>query len=1030
MRARDVQLLFADAATGARSPSLVRQGQIGEIISAKPQARRRILEDAAGVAGLHSRRHEAELRLNAASENLTRLEDVLKQVDSQADSLKRQARQASKYRGLAAQIRKNEALAALLAYQLAAQQLQGAAEKLDAGRRSVQERTLEQAEAAKLQAVAAHELPPLRDKEAEAGAALHRLVAARQALEADEQRAKQRIAELQRHIEQFGRDLERERALILDAAGVAQRLEDERAELQGGDAHDAGREAQAQARLTEIEAALAATEAELSSAQEQLAGVNARRAALEAALRDENQRVARFEAELTRIETEFALIAGQGGGADEVERLTQAFEQAAQDARAAEETTQETEAATRRARDAETAARTPLEPAALRAQRLETEIRTLEHLLQTGSGGLWAPVVESMTVEKGYETALGAALGDDLDASADDSAPAHWSVTPGEGDPALPNGVRALAALVDAPPALRRRLAQIGVVLRTEGESLRKLLKPGQRLVSKEGDLWRWDGFTQAAEAPTAAARRLAEKNRLADLRVEAAAARAAADSLTQALNAAREAARAAAQAEAEARDAHRRARVRLEEARERHSTAERRQAQIGQRLSALQEAKARTLASRDEAAQKRASVTQALDQLEEPAFLAGALENLRGRAMAERAQASEARAAVASLRHERAARASRLSAIAREASSWAERRDRAQDRIGELEERLATSQEEHARLSDAPDAFIGQRRALMNALEEAEAARRDASDARASAETRLAETDRAARAALEAMSAAREDMARSEAQLDAARQRVADVERAIAHDLESTPQALAQLAEVKDGDDLPEIADIERRLENLRADRERLGAVNLRAEDELTEVETQREKMIAERDDLSEAIKKLRAAIASLNKEGRERMLAAFDKVNAHFKELFTLLFDGGAAELQLVESDDPLEAGLDILARPPGKKPTTMTLLSGGEQALTAMSLIFAVFLTNPSPICVLDEVDAPLDDSNVERFCDLLEEMRKKTDTRFVTITHNPITMARMDRLFGVTQAERGISQLVSVDLEQAEKFALAS
>jgi chromosome segregation protein len=397
---------------------------------------------------------------------------------------------------------------------------------------------------------------------------------------------------------------------------------------------------------------------------------------------------------------------------------------------------------------------------------------------------------------------------------------------------------------------------------------------------------------------------------------------------------------------------------------------------------------------------------------------------------MAERAQAGEARAALASLRHERAARAARLSAIARETSSWAQRRDRAQDRIGELEERLATAQEEHARLSDAPDAFIGQRRALMNALDEAEAARRDASDARASAETRLAEADRAARAALEAMSAAREDMARSEAQLDAARQRVADVERAIAHDLESTPQALAELAEVKDGDDLPEIADIERRLENLRADRERLGAVNLRAEDELIEVEAQREKMIAERDDLSEAIKKLRAAIASLNKEGRERMLAAFDKVNEHFKELFTLLFDGGSAELQLVESDDPLEAGLDILARPPGKKPTTMTLLSGGEQALTAMSLIFAVFLTNPAPICVLDEVDAPLDDSNVERFCDLLEEMRKKTDTRFVTITHNPITMARMDRLFGVTQAERGISQLVSVDLEQAEKFALAS
>ena len=264
-------------------------------------------------------------------------------------------------------------------------------------------------------------------------------------------------------------------------------------------------------------------------------------------------------------------------------------------------------------------------------------------------------------------------------------------------------------------------------------------------------------------------------------------------------------------------------------------------------------------------------------------------------------------------------------------------------------------------------------------------------------------------RAALDSMSVAREEKARSEAQLEAARQRAVDIERSIAHDLETTPEALADIAGISDGDELPDMTEVEKRLESLRADRERLGAVNLRAEEELTEIDAQRERMIAERDDLAEAIKKLRAAIASLNKEGRERLLAAFDKVNAHFKELFTLLFDGGSAELQLIESDDPLEAGLDILARPPGKKPAAMSLLSGGEQALTAMSLIFAVFLTNPSPICVLDEVDAPLDDSNVERFCDLLDEMSKKTDTRFVTITHNPITMARMDRLFGVTQSQ---------------------
>lgn len=1030
VRARDVQLLFADAATGSRSPSLVRQGQIGEIISAKPQARRRILEDAAGIAGLHSRRHEAELRLNAASENLTRLEDVLKQVEGQSDSLRRQARQAERFRNLAAQIRQNEAMVALVSHQIATNQLRETAQKLELDLKSVQERTLEQAEAAKLQAVAAHELPPLREREAEAGAAVHRLVVARQTLEADEQRAKDRINELLRHIDQFSRDLERERALIEDAAEVASRLEAERAELLSADVDETTRESEARGRLDEIEAKLAATEASLNDAQEQLAGVNARRFSLDSALRDESQRVARFEAELTRLDTEFALIAGQGGGAAEVARLAELFAAASDQANIAEESARIAEEEQALARESETSLRQPMEQAALRAQRLETEVRTLENLLYSGVGGLWAPIVESVSVSKGYETALGAALGDDLDASADDSAPAHWALTSSAGDPSLPPGVRPLSELVQAPPALMRRLSQIGIVLRTEGENLRKLLRPGQRLVSKEGDLWRWDGFTQASEAPSAAARRLVEKNRLNDLREEAKISREQADLLIQEQETAQTAARLAAQADHQARENLRRVRIELEETRERYTTAERRQAQIRQRLSALEEAKAQTLTNRDEATQKRAELIASIDQLEEPASLIGHLEGLRAQAMVERAQASEARAALAALRHEVTARQARVAAIVREITSWAERRDRAQDRLGELEERLESAREEQSGLSQAPDTFMQQHRALLNALEEAEIARREATDARTAAENRLIEADRAARIALEAMSLAREEKARSEAQLEAARQRALDIAHAITQDLETTVEDLAEIAGLKDGDILPEIATVEGRLEGLRSDRERLGAVNLRAEEELNEIETQRDKMIAERDDLSEAIKKLRAAIASLNKEGRERLLVAFDKVNMHFKELFTLLFGGGSAELQLVESEDPLEAGLDILARPPGKKPQTMTLLSGGEQALTAMSLIFAVFLTNPSPICVLDEVDAPLDDSNVERFCDLLDEMRNKTDTRFVTITHNPITMARMDRLFGVTQAERGVSDLVSVDLAQAEKFALAS
>jgi chromosome segregation protein len=299
-----------------------------------------------------------------------------------------------------------------------------------------------------------------------------------------------------------------------------------------------------------------------------------------------------------------------------------------------------------------------------------------------------------------------------------------------------------------------------------------------------------------------------------------------------------------------------------------------------------------------------------------------------------------------------------------------------------------------------------------------------------AEAEAALADVDRAMRAALEVLGAAREQAARSEERAEGAKRRVADVAHEIRDMLEVEPQEVASLAEITAETVLPDVADIESELEKLRRDRERLGAVNLRAEEELRDVEGQHTSLTGERDDLVEAIKRLRQGIQNLNREARERLLSSFEIVNNHFKRLFKELFGGGEAELQLIESEDPLEAGLEIMAKPPGKKPQTLSLLSGGEQALTAMALIFAVFLTNPAPICVLDEVDAPLDDHNVERFCDLLDEMCRSTDTRFVIITHNPITMARMNRLFGVTMAERGVSQLVSVDLEAAVKIREAS
>jgi chromosome segregation protein len=446
--------------------------------------------------------------------------------------------------------------------------------------------------------------------------------------------------------------------------------------------------------------------------------------------------------------------------------------------------------------------------------------------------------------------------------------------------------------------------------------------------------------------------------------------------------------------------------------------------------LSALAEARARLTTSRDEASAAKAEAERALGALSPAADLESRLAGVRDDIAGKRAKLAEVRAEQQAIVREAEMADRRLAALAADKTGWDERQAGARNQMATLDQRIAEAKRDRAELENAPQVFAEKRRTLISEIETAEAERRACADRLQEAENQLAEADRDARSALEAASAAREELARAEERFEGAKRRLDDIGREIHDMLEIEPSGVAELAGIKPGEALPDLTDIEATLERLRRERERLGAVNLRAEEELREVETQHGSLTKERDDLVEAIKKLRLGIQSLNREARERLLASFEQVNRHFQQLFTRLFNGGTAELQLIESDDPLEAGLEIMAKPPGKKPATLSLLSGGEQALTALALIFAVFLTNPAPICVLDEVDAPLDDHNVERFCDLLDEMTRSTDTRFVIITHNPITMARMNRLYGVTMAERGVSQLVSVDLEAAVRFREAS
>jgi len=1004
VRARDVQILFADASTGARSPALVHQGRIGEIIQAKPEQRRRVLEEAAGVVGLHARRHEAELRLKSAETNLLRVEDVIGQLATQIDGLKKQARQAIRYRTVSAQVRKSEAMLYHLRWTVATSEASEAERAKDMCVREVATRVGAEAEASKRQALAQASLPELREAEARAGATLHRLNVALQDLDREEARAKDRIAELDLRLVQFAADGEREQKLVADAEAALARLIAEEEALRKEARESAGRRDGVDAKVAKADGELNAAETIFTDLTKQLADLTAQHNQFENAAREHGERITRITSEIAEIERELATLKSADNAP-----LAVAVEGAQAALTEAEAAAVAAEAAHANARLDLEAARTALSEAEKGVQRLETEAKTLAKMLSLETRNLWPPVIDHVSVDKGYEKALGAALGDDLDAPVDASAPMHWSkVSADAGDPALPQGAAPLSRFVKAPAQLARRLAQIGVVDRATGAKLVGSLKSGQRLVSREGDLWRWDGFVVAAHAPTGAARRLAQRSRFAEIDTELVAAHAAVDNQRKALEAAQSAFDAAGHAESETR------------ARERDLNRQ------AARLSALAEARTRLSASRDEASTGKAEAERALEALIPAADLESKLAAIRDEITAKRGALAEVRAEQQAIAREAELADKRLTAIASDQADWNGRRDGARNQIATLKRRIVEANRDRAELENAPQVFTVTRHKLIEETAKAEAERRACADRLQAAENALAEADRDARAALEAASAAREELARAEERHEAAKRRLTDVGREIHDMLEIEPVGVAELAGIKEGEVLPELAEVEATLERLRRERERLGAVNLRAEEELREIETQHTTLTTQRDDLVQAISKLRQGIQSLNREARERLLASFQQVNTHFQHLFTRLFGGGTAELQLIESDDPLEAGLEIMAKPPGKKPSTLSLLSGGEQALTALALIFAVFLTNPAPICVLDEVDAPLDDHNVERFCDLLDEMTKSTDTRFVIITHNPITMARMNRLYGVTMAERGVSQLVSVDLEAAVRF----
>ena len=1023
-RARDVQTLFADLASGARASAMVSQGRVGSLVSARPEDRRMVLEEAAGITGLHARRREAEIKLRAAEANLARAEDTRAQLDQQLLTLKRQARQANRFRNISDLVR--QADAELLAIQRARTEAARAIARttLETARAAATLASQAAADATRLAADANEALPPLRVQESDLRTSLERHRVAQEQIAAEEQRARSALGDSARRLGQIRQDFSHAEQMQRDAATAEQRLAAEAAGLADADAGHDERLQGAEAEALTASDAVRIAETAANRATESAAAATATAQAATQMLQQADQRTRRVNEQLARLQEEHARLGAQQvdpGLLARGEAEAKDAEVAIASARAALEQAEQTRLATGAAL---LSAREALAAAESARSRLAAESLALAEVLAVKDGERWPPMVDSLTVPPGLEAALGAVLGEELTSALNPGAARHWRELPAfDPIPALPVGATALQGLVQAPPVLSRALSQIGLVDDDPtGDTRQSALAPGQVLVSRAGAIWRWDGYTIMAGTPTAAAVRLRQRNRLADLRAQLAAAEAKSAGAREARAATEINARSADATEQQARQARREAEQRLERAGASLVALRNQAATAASRLTLADEQIARMAVEHDEAATGLAQARETHAALPDIATLRAAVDQSRAALSAARTAETAARAKRDALVRESATRVQRRRTVAAERVGWAERARDAGERVTDLAARRNEAEAEHAALEAAPARVAVQRADALEALQDAEALHRRAAAALNAALAGASETDRTARTAEATLAGRREDAVRAEGaveQADHAWGTVAEriLERlGVNADLPEPPTDLSIESEDK----------VRKRVEKLQRERDEVGPVNLLAEVESEAIEKQIGSLETERAEIQTAIAKLRGSIGHLNREGREKLNAVFQEVDRNFQQLFTRMFNGGRAHLALVGSDDPLEAGLEIYAQPPGKRLTSLSLLSGGEQALTALSLIFAVFRCNPAPVCVLDEVDAPLDDANVERFCLLLGDMVKETGTKFLVVTHHPTTMARMDRLYGVTMQERGVSRLLSVDLARATEM----
>lgn len=1018
VRARDIQLIFADNGTGARSSGIVGQGRIAQIIDSNPEDRRVILEEAANIKGLHSRRHEAELKLKGASDNLDRLSDIEQTYKEQLIELEKQGRKAARYRSVGERIRKAEATLFFNLMNNAKKEANDLDIQLKKANENVSQGQIKVAEHIKSQLHLANKIPDLKKDEAEKAATLQTLNITKIKLDEEKSSAQNALQNIINQINLINNDIARESEIKEDAKKSLSTLLTEEKNLKEDSENFSTKITKATDLVKKLRSISDAADDKLSTITSEIYSIKSDKSDLEKRINNLKQKIEVTQNQLANFNIE-----------DDKNRFKLDKEKIINLKKLIQENNQLNDGykvELEKLEKLETRLIEEKNTAVFEFNKVNLEFDSLSTLLGRDT-------LNSNTLEKtigninNLEEAIGSVLGETLLAPilSDDQSTentTYWrddfkTISPAS----LPESVIPIVTKITKSSILDTALKGVGIVNNKEiAFKLQKKLTFGQALTTPSGGLWRWDGFVQPQGVQNSYSERLQQiarlrllQNKLPSLEENQSLSEKRLDECFNNIK--------------KYKDDLSNLQVKLSSLISESNQLELQNTKVESKLlsseALIKELKNTERMSLEELSELEKEFNNSVNL---PSLLAEELK-VRNNADQSRNELTDAMAAEQQIKSEESFQSRNLIQLGHQKENWKVREEEAKTRLISLEERLKTSQDEKNRLSTLPESFEKKEAELNIKIEEAISNRNIAADQLVKNETSLNDADKQVREAEKVVSTLREEMIKIEALLNLSKAKIQNIEERVFEKLKIKSTELNKFINTKEEDQpIKSIEILEKTLQRLLNERETLGAVNLRAEDEMNEMLNKIEVMSKERVDLEEAIAKLRSGIFELNKEGRQRLKESFEEVNENFKQLFQKLFGGGNAELRLVGNEDPLQAGLEVLASPPGKKMQLLSLLSGGEQALTAISLIFSVFLCNPAPICILDEVDAPLDDTNVGRFCDLLNQIVDETNTYFMVITHHRLTMAKMDRLFGVTMEQKGISKLVSVDLEQASRI----